>query len=1383
MHHFRALKAVIRTALPAVFLLGAAVANAASTGTQLLRVTGGSGLRANGDYVSAGTGTDDQYRFLVEVPPGTTTLTIDVFDADFGISAADEAADLDRQRGGFDSTVEYRVFDPSGTGQVERFNFGDDFSAVAGTPTGIRDTAGSGISCNATGPTVSAHANWCTLFTVASPAAGHWLVEVDTSQQTGDDVHAFGIRAHDGNIAGGPGGGVELNVYADSAVLVGVNQLAGAPSRSALFTLHPYAIRGCTTDMNDFDYDSGSALVVGGQQQQITLVNRPGTSTTTFLNASLSGNDAWNNNPVTTGSGSTSTRDGMGIWTMSARINEAAADNANYATLYLGDDVAATPAAGTTPANNPDPNTFRIYLPTDAGVAPVKPYLWQELFYASGQTPPAIGLTSTYSVNVRIVNPTAFPLTIDGTSAQSIRVRIPTDAGPDDVNFLAGSLAATQGTPTIAGSRNITWNPGTIAPGAEALMTYQVTVTPETATVNVTGAGNATAFGNTLGTRADFWDGTGPLVSGDESDIPFGGLCPLQVQTAIPVPTPVTLSWMKATRTGGALDVAWTTDSEYSSFGFDVYGRRNGAWVKLNAQIVPSHHDTAEPQDYTLRIENAADVDAVALEELGATGTKKRFATLPVDAELGSRITAAKIDWAAARAELDAGMAMHALTALDGPSGTSPRAYLDVDADGLWRVSVAQLASGGLDFSGVAVEELALTNDNMPVPIRIRNAAGATLGANAVIEFHGRARESLYGKRNAYLLEANVANARRVRETFGATAAWPQSLASYPHEVVRGNDSAYSFGSRSDPWYDTFQFTEFPNEGQRDYIVSVDAIAAGAGESVLVDVSGAADWPGVDNDQVLEVLVNGTSLGTSEFPGRERALLRFALPPGTLVAGSNTITLRQPVSHLGPGQYAGILVERLELQYARTFTAQGGTLAAQLGPSGDNEASNDLLFRDGVGDIPGACARGECAAIDTNGWASATLNAWVVGRDEHLVLADATPVGGSLRVLAPTGQFQMLVVSDEAGIGTPAVRVAVAPGEPALPGAELLIVSHPAFAGGLADFIAARSAEMSVRVVDTEQVYARYSSGQADPAAIQTLLREAYAQGTRYALLVGGDTYDYDNHSGTGAISYLPTIYTHTGEVVNYAPADSLYGDVDGDGATDIAIGRWPVRSAQQLAAVVQKTLAYASAAHAGQALFVASQPESGLDFTALSASLRAPLEAQGWTAQVVGAMGGTPDPQQATVLAALNDGRALTNFVGHSSIIRWQSSSDFNTTLLDGATAESSLTNAANPTIVAHWGCLAGWFVSISYNSMSQNFLLDLDGGAAAAIGAATLVDTPQQDEFIRIFLERAGTGTTRLGDALDQTRREFTNTFGTRRDLVYGTNLLGDPTLRVRR
>src|SRR5436305_405749 len=445
MIHLSPFRRPLAALLAVALLTGPLPLRAASTGATALQTPQGGGTAtANGESVS--TTLNTSYHYFIEVPSGLGRLTVEVFDSDVGRGTNEDTAGRDRQRSGnWDTSTVYPVVRPA--------------LATAAT-----------LTCSNANATNRADNVWNTILnstTAQNPAAGHWELRVDRSASNGDDITAIGVRAHDGDSTSG---GTELPVYIDSIVPIGVNPPAsGSGSRS--YTLYPYVTSGCTANTNDFDYDSNNGTV-----GSLAFSSRTGSYTQTVASASLSGNDAWARNTINRWTSDQLATE-YGIWQGTFTINTYTVGgvvNGNYTDLYIGN----SSAAANPPAANPPTNSFRIYLPTDGGSAPVKPYVEQLLTFKSGTNPPGVGQTAKYQVTVRVVNPTAKAITFSATNLVTANV-------PGSGATYAGNAAVGQGTivsqPSVGGTGSITWNPGTLAAGATAILTYQVNVTPASA--------------------------------------------------------------------------------------------------------------------------------------------------------------------------------------------------------------------------------------------------------------------------------------------------------------------------------------------------------------------------------------------------------------------------------------------------------------------------------------------------------------------------------------------------------------------------------------------------------------------------------------------------------------------------------------------------------------------------------------------------------------------------------------------------------------------------------------------------------------------------------------------------------------------------------------
>jgi hypothetical protein len=368
--------------------------------------------------------------------------------------------------------------------------------------------------------------------------------------------------------------------------------------------------------------------------------------------------------------------------------------------------------------------------------------------------------------------------------------------------------------------------------------------------------------------------------------------------------------------------------------------------------------------------------------------------------------------------------------------------------------------------------------------------------------------------------------------------------------------------------------------------------------------------------------------------------------------------------------------------------------------------------------------------------------------------------------------------------------------------AAALYIAPAELHAALAPLIAHRRAQgHTVAVIDPQALYDRWSGGQMTPAAIRNFLRWArtnWPAPPQSVTLVGDGTYDPRDYLKRGSPTLIPPYLADVDRWLGETACDNCYAQLDGadpldDPLPDLAIGRLPVKSAEELVALVAKLIAYETAPGGldwrSRAVLLADDADSGGDFAAL-AEAAAPLLPVGMAVQRIYFGAGEPDPEQARAQAlnAFNAGAGLVLYSGHSSHWQWATT---DTTRADGYLLglydPDSLSNAERLPIVLAMTCLSSGFhqAAFSGTTVDERLVLHPAGGAAAVWGSTGLGVAYGHDALQRGFLEALRTaepGQATLGELTGAGLRELFTNGGCCQDALRTFTLLGDPLTPVR-
>ncbi|RLE28339.1 MAG: hypothetical protein DRJ61_16620, partial [Acidobacteria bacterium] len=235
----------------------------------------------------------------------------------------------------------------------------------------------------------------------------------------------------------------------------------------------------------------------------------------------------------------------------------------------------------------------------------------------------------------------------------------------------------------------------------------------------------------------------------------------------------------------------------------------------------------------------------------------------------------------------------------------------------------------------------------------------------------------------------------------------------------------------------------------------------------------------------------------------------------------------------------------------------------------------------------------------------------------------------------------------------------------------------------LADFHRKRG--LSVEVVDVEDIYDEFNYGMQHPRSLRDFLKWAYENWPeprpRFVLLAGDASWDFKNLTADDAhyadwtyrpgearkfIKNASSSYEDNADINHrnlvptwgyrtsqgHAASDNWLVCVDGDDIyPDMAIGRIPVTEPAEMAAIIKKTIAYASNGPAGSwrkdLLFITNESKG---FQRASDTTAEIYEGRGYTAQKI-----YPSPEETAneehsqnMVNAFDEGLLMVQFLGH---------------------------------------------------------------------------------------------------------------------------------------
>lgn len=810
----------------------------------------------------------------------------------------------------------------------------------------------------------------------------------------------------------------------------------------------------------------------------------------------------------------------------------------------------------------------------------------------------------------------------------------------------------------------------------------------------------------------------------------------------------------------GQVLLQWNSGREVNNIGYNVYREVAGKKTKITPQPIAGSALTVgngvglqAGNSYAWSDQPSTSVARYWLESIDLAGKSEAVGPVTIQPSRGKGVVnteqsklLSKLGMAQAQLNLQGSAPVERRAELAAASpaevqqqnllASQPAVKISVKQEGWYRVAQRDLVAAGLD-SRTDPRKLQMYVGGRQVPMIVNGEQDGRFDLGDSIEFYGMGLDSTPSDIRVYWLTGGTGGALRIKSvrpsgTPGAT--------SFQYAVERKDRTVY-FASLRNGETENF-FGPVINSAGIDQSLTLSKLASSAPSSASLSVSAQGVTLGLHQ---LKVQLNGSDVGTLSFSDQESGKASFTISQSRLREGENVVRL---TSQAGGGDIS--LVDTVRIAYWHSYAADSNQLSFSANPGQEVSitgfATNDVR----VMDVTDPFAPAEYVGAITGGKGAFTMKVAVQGSGQRSLIA-FTP--DRARQVASVARNTPSSWKQEGRT------------------ADMIVITRADLLGSAAPLASFRAAQgLSVAVVDVEDLYDEFNFGNKSPQALRdflTFTRQKWLNAPRFVLLLGDGSYDPKNYLGYGDADLVPTKLIDT--VYMEAASDDWFVDQDGDGLTDIAVGRIPARNAGEAAAMISRIINYENSAAPNSAL-LASDIRDGVDFAAESSELKALLPAN-ITVTEIARGSGADDAVKAQLLAGINQGQKLVNYVGHGSINLWRGGLLMNQDALQ-------LTNGSKLSVFVLMTCLNGYFDDPALESLGESLLRAPAGGAVSVWASTAMCDpggqTTLNQEFYRLLFNGQNLS---IGQAAMRAKAAVSD-IDVRRSWI----LLGDPAGRIK-
>jgi len=839
-----------------------------------------------------------------------------------------------------------------------------------------------------------------------------------------------------------------------------------------------------------------------------------------------------------------------------------------------------------------------------------------------------------------------------------------------------------------------------------------------------------------------------------------------------PSPTLAVISSFQAYSDGGPVVVHWETASEIGTAGFYLLRKddSDGKYKQVNETFLPGLLHSPQGGIYRF-VDNGAfygETYTYKLVEIESEGGKRIHG--PFTVIVGTRIP--RIDDSRPLLEpMDGiyskqphGISSKRKTRLQArqlslntarvlkKSRIGDEAKIIVKEKGLYYLDAAVIAevlgmSSGQVTQRIKNHHFLLTNQGQEV-------AYIPAEGDAGLYFYGDGINSLYTDENIYWLEKG--KGLNMGSVYGGLPSPTSGNETFANTLHIEEDHYALTALYRDPETD-YWLWDYITAGQvgKTFTFYAHGAAEGGSANITVHLKGATNAP-VSPDQHAKVSLNGSLIGESEWNGTNDHTFTISISQSLLIDGENTIEVAGILNNGVP--YSIFYVDSFDLSYHRHYRA----------------VNNRLL-----------CRGDQNPVITIDGFTDPNIMVFEVTDplQPKLVTGTFIDTGSSYRVsFIPSSSESRYLALNAYGQHAPVSVFANKSSDlkKNQNSADYVVIAPEGLEDAVQGLTSLRERKgLETMVVELEDIYDEFNYGISNPHAIKAFLSYAYhnwrGNGPEYVVLAGEGTYDYKDNLGYEG-NLVPPILMKTPH--GLFASDNHFADVVGeDGVPEIAIGRLPVVTEEELQTLIDKISDYenASGVWTSRVMMLADDPDGGGNFPADSDILANLFP--GYTIDKIYLPDyPTVDEARQEVLNGFNTGALLVNYIGHAGITKLATEGLLRTEDV------SSLQNGDKLPVLTAMTCVVGRFALPGYDTLSEELLLKNNGGVVAvwAPTGASLNSLAFMlaEEFFKVaFQEQEKI----IGKALVRAMANYASIGGQTYMLNIYT-LLGDPALEIK-